>query len=115
MLYLATKMILIIKISYFTTIQIKLMVVSGTINNLCFLFTLINKLKYFNVTHLPLFTPISLTNILELANSHVTFMEVDCNFLTLEVAPNFGTCCLALENRFSVDHFIIGLVIFKWN
>ena len=50
------------EISYFTTIQIKLMLVSGTINNLCFLFTFINKLKYFNVTRLPLFTPISLTD-----------------------------------------------------
>ena len=38
------------------------MLVSGTINNMCFLFTFINKMKYFNVTHLPLFTPISLTN-----------------------------------------------------
>ena len=51
-----------LKIFNFTTIQIKLMIVSGTINNLCFLFTFINKLKYFNVTRLSLFTPISLTN-----------------------------------------------------
>ena len=36
-----------IKIYYFTTIQIKPMLVSGTINNLRFLFTFINKLKYF--------------------------------------------------------------------
>ena len=34
-------------IPYFTTIQIKLMLVSGTINNLCFLFTFINKLNDF--------------------------------------------------------------------
>ena len=32
--------------------SIKHMRVSGTINNQCFLFTLINKMKYFNVTHL---------------------------------------------------------------
>ena len=33
--------------------------------NLCFLLTSINILKYFNVTPLPLFTPISLTNKLD--------------------------------------------------
>ena len=38
------------------------MLCSGPINNLCFLLTFINILKYFNVTRLPLFTPISLTN-----------------------------------------------------
>ena len=37
----------------------------GPINNLCFLLTFINILKYFNVTCLPLFTPISLTNIIQ--------------------------------------------------
>ena len=31
-------------------------------NNLCFLLTFINILKYFTVTRLPLLTPISLTN-----------------------------------------------------
>ena len=47
----------------------KLMLVSGTINNQCFLFTLINKLSYFNVTRLPLFTPISLTNKITFNNN----------------------------------------------
>ena len=49
-------------ISDFTTIQIKLMLCPGPLNNLCFLLTFINILKYFNVTRLPLLTPISLTN-----------------------------------------------------
>ena len=35
-------------------------------NIMCFLLTFINILKYFNVTHLPLFTPISFTNKVEI-------------------------------------------------
>ena len=38
------------------------MLYPGPINNLCFLLTFINILKHFNVTRLPLFTPMSLTN-----------------------------------------------------
>ena len=54
------------QISYFTKIEIKLMLCPGPIYDLCFLQTFINILKYFNVTCLPLFTPISLTNTFEI-------------------------------------------------
>ena len=50
--------------SYSTAIQIKFILFPGPLNDLRFLLTFINILKYFNVTCLPLFTPISLTNIL---------------------------------------------------
>ena len=59
------------QISYFTTIQIKLMLCPGAIHNLCFLLTFINILKYFNVTRLPLFTPISLTNVTLLSKNYL--------------------------------------------
>ena len=69
--------IFLFQISYFTIIQSKLMLCPGPIKNLCFLLTFINILRYFNVTCLPLFTPISLTNsILIFLNISLLFKEI---------------------------------------